>query len=500
LSVVVLGAGNIGLATASRLAARQRILLLDRREPPGLGPLLAGHPGVRFVRADVSDPCQLEAALAQGLAEQPLTALLCTVGTRSSAGALDDPTGFERDFDTNLFGNLVPLQLLLPRLLAAGRGKLAVVSSTSGHHAPCDLTAYAPSKWALASLCGALRSELRGSGVGLDVVAPTNLRNRHSEVFTSDFGLEPERVGDLLARRLERRGGRELFLPRSRRAIHLLERLAPAVLDRAAGLRAGRRRRFARTRVDSALITGASRGLGRELARSYAPTLRELWIVARSAPELEALRVELESRSDCRVHARAVDMGRSEAVAALAEEVAGVELVINNAGLRVEGSVVETPLADFRACQAVNFLGPVRLASALLAAPRPPRKLVNVLSTTAIAGRRGLGAYASSKAALWSFTRSLRRVRGEPLQVLEVLPASFDSGLVAGSRRHGPAGAPGGPAQHAPAARRSSARALAARIHGAEAAGCERLLVPLEARLFLWLEALAPPLFRRLFP
>jgi NAD(P)-dependent dehydrogenase (short-subunit alcohol dehydrogenase family) len=498
LKVVVLGAGNVGLAAASRLASEHALVLVDRRDPPGLSALRAAHPGLRFVRADASDPAALEAALAPALGDGPVAGLLCTVGTRSAASARDDLPGFERDFETNVFGNLVPIRLLLPRMLAAGRGKLAVVSSTSAHHAPRDLTAYAPSKWALASLCRALRGELRGTGVALDVVAPTTLRNRYSEAFTTDAGIAPERVGALLARRLARSGSRELFLPPSRRAIHWLERLAPGGLDRAAGLRAGRRRRYARTPVASALITGASRGLGRELARCYAPSLRELWIVARSAAALESLRSELVGQTGCRVHVRAVDVGDPGAVEALAADAAGVELLINNAGLRVEGSLVETPLVDFRACYAVDFLGPVRLTRALLAGPSPPRKLVNVLSTTAIAGRSGLGAYASAKAALWSFTRSLRRVHGGSLQVLEVLPASFESGLVAESRRHGDDG--GGPTRQAPSARRLGAGELAARIRRAEATGRERLLVPLEARLFLALEALAPPLFRRLFP
>ena len=500
MSVVIVGAGNVGLETASQLAARHELVLIDRRATPGLRALLEAHPRVRFVQADAADPEQLEAALAQGLEQRAPTGLLCTVGTRSDASAASDLHGFVRDFETNVFGNLVALKALLPRMLAAGRGKLAVVSSTSAHHAPRDLTAYAPSKWALASLCAALRGELRGRGVALEVVAPTTLRNRHSAVFTTDFGLAPERVGEVLARGLERGDGRYRFLPRSRRAIHGLERLAPGVLDRVAGLRADRRRRFASTRVASALITGASSGLGRELARVYARELRELWIVARSGAALAGLRAEIESQTSCRVHVRALDLGEPGAVETLAREAAGVELLINNAGLRVEGDIVDTPLADFRRSYALNFLAPVELATALLSGPRPPRKLVNVLSTTAIAGRRGLAAYASSKAALWTFTRSLRRVHGDERQVLEILPASFDSRLVAAGRRHRATDGQGGPAQHAPAARRLTAHAVAERIRSAEAGGVERLLLPLEARLFLCLEALAPPLFRRLFP
>ena len=111
-----------------------------------------------------------------------------------------------------------------------------------------------------------------------------------------------------------------------------------------------------------------------------------------------------------------------------------------------------------------------------------------------------MGAYGSSKAALWSFTRSLRRVYGDSLQVLEVLPATFESSLLEkGSRAEGGQTA-AGPARTALAARHLSAREVAERIQVAEAAGRERLFIPLEARLFLLLEALLPPIFRRLFP
>jgi NAD(P)-dependent dehydrogenase (short-subunit alcohol dehydrogenase family) len=473
LNVVILGAGNVGLATAARLAPEHALVLVDRRAGQGLRKLREAHPEVAFVQADASVPSQLEAAFAGAFGGAPIDALVCTVGTRSPAGAVDDFAGFRRDFDTNVFGNLVPIRAAVPRMSPAGR--ITVVSSTSGHHAPSDLSAYAPSKWALEVLCGALGSELATRGIEVRVVAPTTLRNRHSDVFTTPRGLPPERVALVIARGLAGRGRRHAFVPRSRRAIHLLERLAPGWLDWAAGLRPLRRRGFARSAIATGLITGASSGLGRELARIYARELQELWLVARNGPALAALQAELARDGGCRVHVRVTDLADPDAVEALAA------------------------LADQRASFAVNFLAPVRLTGRLLAGPHPPRKLVTVLSTTAVAGRRGLGAYGASKAALWSFTRSLRRASERPLQVLEVMPATFRSDLVEKGRRTTDVRGEGVPQQHAPAARQLSARAVAERIREAERGGRERLLVPFEAHAFLWLEAIAPRLFRRWF-
>ena len=50
-------------------------------------------------------------------------------------------------------------------------------------------------------------------------------------------------------------------------------------------------------------------------------------------------------------------------------------------------------------------------------------KVINILSTTAIRGRKGHGPSSSAKAALWSWTRSLRRVYGKSIQVMEIMPS-----------------------------------------------------------------------------
>jgi short-subunit dehydrogenase len=379
----------------------------------------------------------------------------------------------------------------------AGTGKIIVISSTSGHHAANDLSAYGPSKWALESFCGGLRSELHEHGVAVDVVTLTNLRNRYSEVFDTESGVDPERVAGAIARRLERSTGASWAHPSRYRMVHWVERLAPGWLDARAGLSRARRVGFRAMRLRSGLITGASSGLGRELARRYAPNLEELWLVARNRSALEALKEELETASQCRIHLRVLDMGDLDAVASLAEEVGSLDLLVNNAGWHLDGEIADTSIELVRELMSANFLGPARLTGRLLEQRRLPKKVVNVLSTTAIAGRRRLSAYGGSKAALWCFTRSLRRVAGADHQVLEVLPATFASPLFEKGIRVEPPDSSEEPS--APAARTLDASAIAERIAHAEASGRERLLIPFEARLFLLLEALMPTLCRRLF-
>jgi short-subunit dehydrogenase len=504
VNIVVVGTGNIGLTTAQHLAPRHRLVLIDRRRHAPLESFLASNPELRFIQADACDPAAMRQALAECFPGERLDRLLCTVGTRSSAAADSDFDGFARDFETNLYGNQNPVMAALPRMKEAGTGKIVVISSTSGHHAANDLSAYGPSKWALESFCGGLRSELREHGVTVDVVTLTNLRNRHSEVFDTESGLDPERVAGAIARRLDRSAGASWTHPTRYRSVHWLERLAPGWLDTRAGLRRSRRAEFRALQLRSGLITGASSGLGRELARRYAPNLEELWLVARTRSALEALKEELDRASECQIHLRVLDMGDLDAVVALADEVGSLDLLVNNAGWHLDGEIADTSIELVRELMSANFLGPARLTGRLLEHGRLPKKVVNVLSTTAIAGRRRLSAYGGSKAALWCFTRSLRRVAGANHQILEVIPATFASPLL----EHGVQVERGvqvemperNEARSAPAARVLDARAIAERIAAAEASGRERLMIPLEARLFLLLEALAPPLFRRLFP
>jgi short-subunit dehydrogenase len=498
VNIVVVGTGNIGLTTAEHLAPRQRLVLIDRRRHPALERFLGSNPEVRFFEADACDPTAMQRVLAESFPGERLDRLLCSVGTRSNAAADTDFAGFVRDFETNLYGIQIPVMAALPRMKAQRSGKIAVISSTSGHHAANDLTAYGPSKWALESFCGSLRSELREHGVAVDVVTLTNLRNRYSEVFDTESGLDPERVAGAIANHLERSTGAAWSYPPIYRGVHWLERLAPGRLDSRAGLGRSRRARFQAIELRSGLITGASSGLGRELARLYAPKLDQLWLVARTRAALEALKGELERSSCCQIHLRVLDMGDLDHVASLADEVGDLDLLVNNAGRHLDGEIADTSIELVREVMTANFLGAVRLTGRLLERGQLPRKIVNVLSTTAIAGRRRLSAYGGSKAALWCFTRSLRRVAGADHQLLEVLPATFASSLL---DKGISVDSPGLREERSAAtARRLDARAVARRIEAAESSGRERLLIPFEARLFLLLEVLAPPLFRRFFP
>ena len=152
----------------------------------------------------------------------------------------------------------------------------------------------------------------------------------------------------------------------------------------------------------TAIITGASRGLGLELARALAERDWRLVIDARDGADLDQARAELAARSD--VVAIAGDVGDSWHRAALIDAAGpSLELLVNNASTL--GASPLPALADIRIGTlgrvfSTNAIAPLALAQlALLSLPAGGR-IVNVSSDAAVAAYEGWGGYGASKAAL----------------------------------------------------------------------------------------------------
>ena len=161
--------------------------------------------------------------------------------------------------------------------------------------------------------------------------------------------------------------------------------------------------------MPTAIITGASRGLGLALARELAARGTRLVIDARGAEALEAARAELAAHTE--VTAIAGDVADSWHREALADAAGPrVDLLVNNAS--VLGPSPQPALADYPADAlervfAVNLHAPLALAALVL--PRMPvgAAIVNVTSDAAVEAYPGWGGYGASKAALEQATRVL---------------------------------------------------------------------------------------------
>ncbi len=154
----------------------------------------------------------------------------------------------------------------------------------------------------------------------------------------------------------------------------------------------------------TALITGASRGLGLALARELAARNWTLIIDGRGSAALEAARSELAART--RVVAMAGDVTdpvHREALAQAATERGGLDLLVNNAsilGPSPQPELLDYPLDVLERVYRTNVVAPLALLQALRPALKPGARIINVTSDAAVEAYPGWGGYGSSKAAL----------------------------------------------------------------------------------------------------
>ena len=176
----------------------------------------------------------------------------------------------------------------------------------------------------------------------------------------------------------------------------------------------------------TAIVTGASRGLGLALARALAEHGWRLAIDARGADALEAAREELARLT----HVVAVvgDVGeerhRRELVAAAGDD---VDVVVNNAsalGPSPLPALADLPLDALEEVYRINVLAPLGLVQAALPRMREGGRIVDVSSDAAIEPYEGWGGYGSSKAALDQLTRVLAAERPD-LRVYSVDPGDM---------------------------------------------------------------------------
>jgi NAD(P)-dependent dehydrogenase (short-subunit alcohol dehydrogenase family) len=154
----------------------------------------------------------------------------------------------------------------------------------------------------------------------------------------------------------------------------------------------------------TALITGASRGLGLALARSLAADGWTLIIDARGEEDLERSRAELAEQT--RVVAIPGDVSDPEHRAALADaarELGGLDALVNNAsilGPSPQPALLDYPLDVLEEVYRKNAISPLALVQASKSELKPDARIVNVTSDAAVEPYEGWGGYGSSKAAL----------------------------------------------------------------------------------------------------
>ncbi len=180
----------------------------------------------------------------------------------------------------------------------------------------------------------------------------------------------------------------------------------------------------------TAIVTGASRGLGRATAEALYEQGVSILAAARSINQLK----DLESRDPERIRAVQCDMQDRAAVAALPATAISsfgrIDIVVNNAGIAPAGKFVEHDDALWQKVMAVNVLAPVALARAagVHMLKQGSGKIINIASTSGILGKSTLVAYSSSKGALLQMTKALgAEWASRGVQVNAIAPGAFET-------------------------------------------------------------------------
>jgi len=174
LAWIVGASTGIGRATAAALHRRGARVAVSARNADALEQLARECPGMIVLPLDVTDRAAVGAAYLQLTVGHgvPDLAFACAghyLPQRATAFSLDE---MKRHLDINYIGPLNLLDVLLPDMLANGRGHLSLMGSVAAYRGLPQALAYGPTKAALNNLADVLYLDLHGLGIGVSIVNP----------------------------------------------------------------------------------------------------------------------------------------------------------------------------------------------------------------------------------------------------------------------------------------------------------------------------------------
>ena len=201
-------------------------------------------------------------------------------------------------------------------------------------------------------------------------------------------------------------------------------------------------------REGAVVITGACAGIGESAARAFAARGFNVALVSQRPEELEAAAEWIRSRAG-KATAFATDLSQPQQVASLIKRVESqmgpVTILMNNAGIGLGATVLQTSMSDVRRLFEVNVFALMQLSKDALTSMSERRygHIINVSSGAARLGLPGVSAYSATKGAVHSFTQALRtEASAVNVRVTEVLPISVRTSFF--DNVHGERYQPGG--------------------------------------------------------
>ncbi len=197
------------------------------------------------------------------------------------------------------------------------------------------------------------------------------------------------------------------------------------------------KRRQGKTRMDRPVVwvVGASRGIGREIAKQFASVGAEVCLSGRSARELESAVKEI-TLAGGRAHAFPCNISFPRSILAtvvrIQNRVGAIDVLVNNAGVTVFKSFLDTSLSEFHDLFAVNLAGQITCIKAVLPSMVRRKKgwVISIHSTAAVATFTGSSAYSAAKAGMHALTKVLREeMRPYKIKVVNVLPGATETAM-----------------------------------------------------------------------
>lgn len=183
------------------------------------------------------------------------------------------------------------------------------------------------------------------------------------------------------------------------------------------------------------LVTGASQGIGAAAARAFAAEGCSVVLAARGEARLASLAAELEAQHKVRALAVPTDVRSWPAIQALAAAAKRafrhVDVLVNNAGVGIGGSVLDMAVEHLDETLEVNLRGPFLVAKAVVPLMAPGGTVLNVGSVSAREGIAGLGAYGASKAGLRNLSEAMaKELAPRGLRTVCVMPGYVATQMV----------------------------------------------------------------------
>ncbi len=190
----------------------------------------------------------------------------------------------------------------------------------------------------------------------------------------------------------------------------------------------------------TALVTGAGRGIGKAVALALAEAGARVIVTARTEAELQAVAQTITSAGGSAL-VKTSDISDERSVADLfafvTARAGALDILINNAGIGLFGPLAEFDAADFDRVIAVNVRGAFLCCKAAVNLMKRKQRgyIITIASVVGFKGYPGQSAYTASKHGVMGLTKSLaREVHTDSIRVSAILPGGVDTGMVGDAR------------------------------------------------------------------